>query len=74
MASVNYKGIKHVVRIHTNFETRCDHCDRNFDSRQFAEAINHHLEQHGYQLLYVGPETTYFDKACHSFTVAILGK
>lgn len=70
----HYEGIKHVVRIHTNNRTKCEHCDTNFEEYEFTKAINHHIEQHGYKLLYVGTESAYFEGNAHYYSVAILGK
>ncbi len=52
-----YEGIKHVVHISTGTGTRCEHCDANFKHEEFADPINHYIEQHGYRLLHVGTET-----------------
>jgi len=69
-----YEGIKHVVHIHTNYPTNCEHCSASFEANRFAESMNHYVEQHGYKLLHVGSETANFEGNHWYFSVATLGK
>ena len=68
-----YNGISHVVRVHTNYKTQCEHCDALFDYNEFAESINHYIE-HGYKLLHIGTETHHIEGNLWYFSVATLGK
>jgi hypothetical protein len=74
MEKENYKGIKHVVRISTNYSDKCEHCNESFLEGSFAPAINHYIEKHDYKLLHIGTETEYFEGNNHFWSVAILGK
>ena len=70
-----YEGIKHVVQISTSIGTSCEHCDFPIGTDNFAESINHYIEQHGYKLLHVGTETDRdSDGNPWQSTVALLGK
>ena len=67
--------ISHVVRINTNEPSRCEHCDFKIDSHNFAESINHYLEQHGYSVLHIGTESVMTDRdEPYHTSVAMLGK
>jgi hypothetical protein len=70
-----YKDIKHVVYISTNIGTGCEHCDAKIGIDNFAESINHYINDHGYKLLHVGTETSHDMEGnpWHS-SVAVLGK
>jgi tRNA U54 and U55 pseudouridine synthase Pus10 len=67
--------IKHTVHISTVKETGCEHCTAIFGADDFANAVNHYIEKHGYTLIHVGTETEHDSEGrpCHS-TVAMLGK
>ena len=76
MASDNiYNGISHVIHISTDILKPCEHCSFVLKSDEFAESINHYIEQHGYRLLHIGTETgrDYEGKPYHA-SVALLGK
>ena len=68
-------NIKHTVHISTNVATGCEHCTAIFDGDDFANAVNHYIEKHGYTLIHVGTETEHDSEGrpCHS-TVAVIGK
>jgi hypothetical protein len=71
-----YEGVEHVVYISTDVSTGCEHCDKMLGgSANFAESINHYIDQHGYKLLHVGSETTRDDvgNPWHC-SVAVVGK
>jgi len=67
--------IKHTVHISTVKETGCEHCVAMFERGDFANAVNHYIEKHGYTLIHVGTETEHDSEGrpCDS-TVAVLGK
>jgi hypothetical protein len=67
--------IKHTVRIRSNDETGCEHCITLFAVEDWAKAVNHYIEKHGYTLIHVGTETDHDSEGrpCH-YTVAVLGK
>lgn len=76
MATQNYyEGINHVIHVSTNIGTSCEHCNFNIGLDNFAESINHYIEQHGYKLLHTGTETSHdmSGNPWHS-SVALLGK
>lgn len=66
---------QHVVHISTSISKGCEHCSTFLQGENFAESVNHYLEQHGYSLLHVGQETSNAQNGdlWHS-TVAVLGK
>ena len=68
------KNVKNVVRVTSNSDDACPHCHR-IVSTDFAETINHYLNEHDYKLLHAGTETEYVDdsKVFHH-SVALLGK
>lgn len=69
------RKIKHAVHISTNTTTGCEHCTAIFEADDFANAVNHYIEKHGYMLIHVGTETEHDSEGrpCDS-TVAMLGK
>ena len=72
MAESGSEGVSHVVHIRTGIDSHCELCD--FFPHDFAPAVNHFMDKHGYRLLHVGTETTRDDegKPWHT-TVAVLG-
>ena len=69
-----YDGIRHIVHISTDIGMHCEHCGVSFDHEKIAESINHYIEQHGYRLLNVGPETIYDADGNRWYTTAaVLG-
>ncbi|OGO02667.1 MAG: hypothetical protein A2Y59_06380 [Chloroflexi bacterium RBG_13_52_14] len=67
-----YEGIKHIARITTNFEDTCEHCKEHFIDP--ATATNHYIKEHGYKILYIGPESDISGMEHYHWTVTILGK
>ena len=77
MAKQNYyEGIKHLVYLSTSGgATHCEVCSTQIDLDQIVGTINHYIEQHGYNLLHVGTETSRdLDGIPWLSTVAVLGK
>jgi hypothetical protein len=73
MAKENYyEGIKHIVRITTDYSDNCEHCKQHF--MESASAINHYIKEHGYKILYIGHENDYSGSDIYHYTVTILGK
>ena len=70
-----YNGIEHIVHISTNISTGCKLCSFSIRNDNFAENVNHFINQHGYKLLHIGAEADVNDegKTIHH-TVAVLGK
>jgi hypothetical protein len=70
-----YEDISHIVHISTNIGTKCEHCNTRIGGDDFAQSVNHYIEQHGYKLLHIGSEASQDSEGmpCH-FTVAIVGK
>lgn len=68
--TTNYEGIKHVVHISTHVGTGCEHCTHAIGSNNFAESVNHYIQQHDYKILHIGSESG--DNL--TMTVAVLGK
>ncbi len=70
-----YAGVQHVVYVSTNISSGCQHCHQQIDGEEFAESVNHYIQQHGYRLLHVGSQTDRGDRdELWHFTVAVLGK
>ena len=70
-----YSGVQHVVQISTNIGTGCEHCSTSIGLEEFAQSVNHYIEQHGYKLLHIGQETgTDMDGKPWHNTVAVLGR
>ena len=63
-----------MTSVTTSTSRGCEHCSFLIRSDNFAEAINHFLEEHGYFLLHVGCQTDidYTGKS-YSSTIAMLG-
>jgi hypothetical protein len=69
-----YDGIKHVVQVHKNIDTDCEHCSYKADNESFTESINHYISEHKYKLLHIGAETLAFSGTTKYYSVAFLGK
>ncbi len=70
-----YEGIGHVVHISTNVTTGCEHCRHRIGGNEFAQSVNHYINEHGYRLLHVGSESSDDDEGrLWNFTVAVLGQ
>lgn len=70
-----YEGINHVVHISTDEGKSCEHCDFRVGLENFAESINHYINDHGYKLLHVGQESSRdFEGNPFQLTAATLGK
>ncbi len=75
MATGNYAGVKHVVKLSSDVGKPCEHCDKYFKPEELAESINHYIGQHGYMILHIGQETTH-DADGHPWqsTIAVVGR
>ena len=70
-----YEGVRHLVEINSDETKGCEHCAFSVGPTNFAESINHFIEQHGYKLLHIGPQTTRDEMGnLWHLTVAIVGK
>jgi hypothetical protein len=70
-----YKGIEDIVYISTSISTGCKHCNFRVGDHNFANSVNHYIEEHNYKLLHVGQETGINMEGNQYFsTVAVLGK
>jgi hypothetical protein len=69
-----YDGIKHIVRVHGNFETHCEHCNYKGGYDSFTESVNHYITDHKYKLLRIGTETASLNGSTGYYSVAFLGK
>lgn len=70
-----YQEVQRIVHISTSVGTGCQHCQFSIGLDNFAESINHYIEQHGYKLLHVGAETSHdIDGKPWHGTIAVLGK
>jgi hypothetical protein len=67
--------VREVVYLRTNVSTGCCHCDRRVGGEdEFADSVNHYIQQHRYILLHVGQQTTRDgDGMPWQTTVAVLG-
>ena len=70
-----YEGIKQVVQISNDEGKNCEHCDFRVGLDNFAESINHYINDHEYKLLHVGQQTSRDDAGNPwQLTAAVLGK
>jgi len=69
-----YKDVTHVVSISTDIKINCEHCNTMVGGENFADSINHYIENHGYKILHIGTETSHKDENLWHDTVALLGK
>jgi hypothetical protein len=69
------QSVRHVVHISTNHLKPCEHCEAMIGLENWAESVNHYVDQHGYTVLHVGTETTHDQEGrpWHA-TVAVVGK
>lgn len=77
MATENYyKGVKHTIYLSTDTGYRCEICSHEGEwNHNFAKAINHYIEKHGYKILHIGQDAKETGKGNPiSDTVAVLGK
>lgn len=55
------ENIKHTIHLFSNWQSGCQLCDDGIhggkDGEDLSESINHYIQKHGYQLLYVGGHT-----------------
>lgn len=72
MASETISDTNHVVQISTNIGEGCKHCSHPIGMENFAESINHYINEHGYRLLHVGQQTEHASEGLWHSTVAIL--
>ena len=64
--------IEFVATLNSSIHRACDECDRF--NKSPADDVNHYIQEHGYQLLYIGQETDHSStgELWHS-TVYVLG-
>jgi hypothetical protein len=71
------REIKSTVALTTNAGAfRCEACGENIfgdDVRGLSRAINHYIDEHGYELLHVGTETQRANEGLWHHAVAVLG-
>ena len=70
------ENVKRTAAVSTNIGRGCEHCGASVGAfgDSIAESINHYIEEHGYRLLHVGPQTTHgSDGKPWHMTVAVLG-
>ena len=65
---------KRTTDVSSNIYRGCEHCGAKIGGDSVTEGINHYIEEHGYQLLHVGTQTSHAadGQPWHS-TVAVLG-
>jgi hypothetical protein len=74
MANETAPDIKHVVHISTGIVAGCKHCRTPIGGGdQFAESVNHYIQEHQYRLLHVGQQTEDGSEGPWQTTVAVLG-
>ncbi len=71
-----YEGVTEVLHVSTNASTGCKLCkEAPIGGDKFDESITHLIRDHGYRLLYVGPQTLKdFDGRLWHHIVAVVGK
>lgn len=47
----------HIVHVSSNIGKSCEHCKTLVGGDDFAGAVNHYIEKHGYKVLHIGTET-----------------
>ena len=67
--------IKKVVKISSDIGIGCTECSGiRIGQENFAESINHYVQQHGYRILHIGTESTHDNEQnVYHTTIAILG-
>lgn len=67
--------MRHTVHLSTNVGKACEHCPNGkWAIDDIAGAANHYLEEHGYVLLHVGPESSTDDHGKPTYhTVFVVG-
>ena len=74
MCTNNYEGITDVIQITSNRIERCHGVDCELP-RDFASALNHHINEHGYKILHLGTQSFLHDSGNIGYEViALLGK
>ncbi|GMT46668.1 MAG: hypothetical protein IEMM0007_0234 [bacterium] len=68
-----YKGIENIMQITPESVQSCEACNER--PNDFADAVNHYLNMHGYKLLHVGTQSSKTDhgEVVHD-VIAVLGK
>jgi len=69
------KAVKHLVEITTNASKGCEECDSVLSGvENFAGAVNHYLQVHGYRLIHLGSQTSHdYQGNPWQSTIAVLG-
>lgn len=67
--------VNSIVRISSNISEGCKHCATKIGGDDYADSVNHYIQEHGYRLLHIGTETV-MGPECEAWhtTVAVLGK
>lgn len=70
-----YKNIDRIIHVSTAMLFGCEHCDVNLGPSGFDFSVNHYIQEHGYNLLYLGRESSLGpDEKIIESTVAVLGR
>lgn len=63
-----------IVKISTDEKTICNICKEEFEKAKFADSINHYINKHQYDLLYIGNELARdYNNNVIPYVIAILG-
>jgi hypothetical protein len=74
MANNDYSNVKAVVEVSSDVSQSCKICDYYVKHDAFEEGVNHYINVHDFQLLFVGGRTLRGDDGKPwATTVAILG-
>lgn len=74
-SSEYYDNITEVVRLSSDEEVNCRHCDFRTELDTLDISINHYIKSHGYKILHIGQETHTDNKGrIWHLSVAFLGK